>query len=125
MGGRNVYIPDTLQDLLEHEGRVNPGNTQGRLLVALAREALTGTPAPSTATGKVVRALAFAPAAGLDVPELADRAGLSRRLVGETLALLSRLTPAPVEVVSGAGRDARWARANPAESEADASRDAA
>ena len=110
MAQRNVYIPDTLQAVLEHEARANPKNTPGRLLVALARGSL-GLPLPMTVTGAVLAALGSGDEAGLDVAALASRADLGRRVVGETLAVLSRLDPSPVVVVSGEGREARWALA--------------
>lgn len=111
MAQRNVYIPDTVYAVLEHEARVNPRNTPGRLLVALARGSL-GLPLPMTVTGAVLAALGQATPDGLDVGQVARLADLGRRVVGETLAVLSRLTPSPVEVVSGEGRDARWALAS-------------
>lgn len=111
MAQRSVYIPDNVYAVLEHEARVNPRNTPGRLLVALARGSL-GLPLPMTVTGAVLHALSTSGDDGLDVVTLSSRADLGRRVVGETLAVLSRLTPSPVEVVSGAGRDARWALAS-------------
>ena len=111
MAQRNVYVPDALADLLEHELRHDPRNTPGKLLVALARESLLKEAAPATVTNAVLEALPLT--AGASLPDLARWVGLSQRVVGETLALLSRLEPSPVQVVSGEGRNALWALADP------------
>lgn len=110
MGQRNVYLPDALLDLLEHECRYN-GQTVGKLLVTLARERLGLEQHEPALTARVLAALET-PASAADV---ADRAKLSRRAVHETLTHLSRLSPSPVEVVDGAGASATWARVKTSE----------
>ena len=85
MGQRNVYIPDNMQALLENEARLDAANSQGRLIVALARSALLRTKPPETTTGIVLGAMFDRKNT---VAEIADTAVLPRRVVLQTLLLL-------------------------------------
>lgn len=104
MGQRNVYVPDNLQALLENESRLDANNSQGRLIVALARAALLGLEPPPTVAGDVLRSLPDDVPVPMDV--LAGALELPIRVVSQTLDLLLAIEP-PVVTIDPQGR---WSR---------------